>query len=1046
MVQPPTQNFYEFGCFRIDRAERTLLRDREVVTLTQKAFDVLMALVERSGHIVEKEELMGKVWPDSFVEEGNLTQNIYTLRKILGETEDGQQYIQTVPRRGYRFTANVSRSHDDSGRAAALSSASRPEAAVEEGKSPASGEEPAAGLTTATPETFVGREPEMRSLQALLERALAGAGRIVFITGEPGQGKTSLAGEFVRRARQMHSEIICSRGQCVEQYGASEAYLPFLEAIGELLRGPSRELIQKTLRDCAPTWCLQFPSAFCEPETREQLLRETMGATKERMLREMSDCLGELATHAAVVLLVEDLHWADPSSIDLLRHLSNHIATQRLLLIGTFRPEDVEAHNHLLKSYKREMEAHDQCDEVVLGALRREHIAGYLDARFQPNDFPQELSELIQRKTRGHPLFATRLALYLAERGHISRVDSRWSLKRELSEMDMEVPESVLSMIRRRIEALDEMDRSALQYASVDGEEFLSLILAELLDADPLELEERLARLARVNRLIRTLGEEELPDGSLTTRYSFAHALYQNVLYGDMVAQRRRQLHRRAGELLERHYGTETPRIAAQLAMHFERGRDFERAVKHLVHAGDNATRLYANAEASEHYSRALKIVEKLHEGDEQSEMYLTLYHKRGTANLALGRFQQSVNDFTEMLEHARSLGSPLQESAALNALTMTLFYSHRLDEITARADEILRAAERAGSEALRIEAMQVIALKCLGDGDLAKARPMLDEVVQTARALNHQSVLLTGLGWRAITHFFQTEYALAEEMALEVQSLARELRDSFLLLEGYFVLGMVRGNQGRMSEALATFHEGIETAGRYGDRFWSPRMPNCIGWIYRELQDFDQALKYDRHGLEIGREANVLEAQANSLINLGIDHGRTGESENALEAFREVEKIFRSDAWFRWRYNIRLQAGACEHWLSQGDFAQAEEYARRLLETATHYAARKYIAVAHNLLAQIAIAREQFREAQAEMEKALAVLEKHPAPLVAWRVHASLCHLHLRQGKKQQAREACEEARRIIEQISSGIDDQRLRTTFLTSEAVRNVLDQAAE
>ncbi|HZB44667.1 MAG TPA: AAA family ATPase, partial [Pyrinomonadaceae bacterium] len=704
----------------------------------------------------------------------------------------------------------------------------------------------------------VGRAPELERLDGLLRRAVEGAGRVAFVTGEPGIGKSALVGEFLRRARREHAPIVISRGRCVEQYGTGEAYLPFLDAVGTLLTGANRERIVALLRTYAPTWCLQFPAAFVSSLALEKLQQETAGATKERMLREMGDLLAALAAQSPVALVLEDLHWADPSSVDLLRHLSHRVGDQRLLVVGTYRPGDLELNDHPLKSFMLETAAHSLCDEIALGSLTRRHVAGYLDSRFAPNDFPAELTALVHAKTEGHPLFVTSLAQFLVERGDIAQRGTTWTLARALSGMSLEAPENVRSMIRKKLESLGDEDRRALQYASVAGEEFLSTVLAGLLGTDDLELEERLAHVERAYRLIETAGEEELPDGSLATRYRFAHALYQNVLYGDLVSKRRRLLHRQAGELLERHYGTQSPRIAAQLAVHFERGHDHARAVEYLARAGDNAANLYASSEAADNYGRAIELAGKLPD-EGRAEPLINLYRKRGRARLTLGRFGEAVDDFTEMLNEARRTGSLEQESAALNALSMTLFYSHRLDEITERADEILRAAERAQSDALRIEAMQVLALKHLGSGDLAEARRMLDEIIPCARRLSHKSVLLTGLAWRGILHFFQTEYAEAEAMLLEARGLAEGLHDAFLLLEGYFVLGMVRGNMGRMSEALSTFEEGLATAERYGDQFWSTRIPNCIGWIYRELQDFEKAVEYDQQGLEVGRQRGVL-------------------------------------------------------------------------------------------------------------------------------------------------------------------------------------------
>ncbi|MCA1603624.1 MAG: AAA family ATPase, partial [Acidobacteria bacterium] len=558
---------------------------------------------------------------------------------------------------------------------------------------------------------FVGRDMELSRLEGFLQQAIDGSGRVVFISGEPGIGKTSLSDEFLRRARARFPGLSVSRGRCVEQYGTGEAYLPFLDAIGALLAGPARERLAAVMRTSAPTWCSQLPVAFASTGSLEKLQQETIGATKERMMREMGDALGIFATTSPVALLLEDLHWADPSSVDLLRHLSQRISHQRLLIVGTFRPEDIERSNHPLKSYKAEMQTHKLSEEIALDSLSPGHIQDYLNATFAP----------------------------------------------------LEAPESVRSMISKKVDSLGEEERRALQYACVEGQEFLSTVVASLLGVEEVDLEELLARIEKTHRLIVTLGEEELPDGSLATRYRFAHALYQNFLYGGLVTKRRIMLHRLAGEQLAQHYGKRAPHIATQLALHFERGRDFARAVEFLIHAGDHATTLYANAEAADHYTRALSLAEKLPD-EAQAETIGTLYGKRGATNMALSRFGESVDDYVHMLEHQEAFDSPEKKAAGLNALAMTLFFSHRVEEMETRADEALVAAKRAGSETLRLDTMGLMGLKHLCYGELELARPILDDVIKSARAIHHKPALLMGLTWRGCLYFFQTEYERAIE------------------------------------------------------------------------------------------------------------------------------------------------------------------------------------------------------------------------------------------------------------------------------------------
>jgi tetratricopeptide (TPR) repeat protein len=892
--------------------------------------------------------------------------------------------------------------------------------------------------------SFVGREPELAKLQEFLKQAIEGSGRVVFITGEPGIGKTSLADEFLRRARTQWRSLMISRGRCIEQYGTGEAYLPFLDAVGTLLDGPSRERLGSIMRTHAPTWCTQLPAAFSSTGTVDHVQQDTIGATKERMIREMGDALGLFSNGSPVVLLLEDLHWADPSSIDLLRHLCNRINMQRVLLVGTFRPEDIERSNHPLKSYKAEMQMHKLCEEIALESLSREHIVDYLNVTFNPNDFPANLADHLHEKTEGHPLFTANLLQYLSERGDIAKTNEHWSLKRPLSEIELEAPESVRSMISRKIDNLSEEDRRTLQYASVEGAEFLSTIVAELLGVDEVDVEERMARLEKTHRLVVTRGEEELPDGSLGTRYRFAHALYQNFLYGNLVNKRRMMLHKQVGEQLVKYYGRRAPQIASQLALHFERGRDFTRAIEYLTHAGDNATKFYGNSEAADHYTHALSLVDKLPEED-RAQARATVYQKRGAVNMALSRFAQSVDDYVAMLKHEEAL-TPATKASALSALAMTLFFSHRLEEMESRADEALEAATLAGSEELRLDTMMLMGLKHLCYGELDVARPIIDDVVSSARAINYKPALLAGLSWRGCLYFFQSEYEKAVQCEIEARHLASELREGFLLLCSMFFHGLSMANLGHMSEALTILEEAITKARRNGDHFWFPRMPNCIGWIHRELQDFKGAFAYDEEGFHVGREFNVLEAEANSLINLGIDHTIAGKTHDASTVFKNTHEIFERDKWFRWRYSIRLEAASAEHWLRLGDSGKAKEFTDTLFSTASHFKTRKYVAVAHKLRSEIAIAEGKPEVARGEYQAALDVLDEYPVPVVRWRVLAGLGKLLSSTGDAERSLKAFGEAKKIVEEIAANVSDNSLRTTFMESKAVQEVMSGAKE
>ena len=891
------------------------------------------------------------------------------------------------------------------------------------------------------PEPLVGREAELRNLEQLLDQAREGAGRIALVLGEAGIGKTALAGTFLYSQRRRQPEILIGRGSCIEQYGTGEAYLPFLEALSGLLQGPGRDRVMMVLRRHAPTWCLQFPSAITSTGGLDHLQRETIGATKERMLREFGDALSALSAAVPVVLLLEDLHWADPFSVDLLRHLGQRAPGQRFLVIGTARAEEVERTQHPLLNCKRELVAHGACEEIQLAELGREHIARFLNLRFAPNSFTPEFMELIYRKTEGHPLFAAGALQFLSEKGDIAQRNGIWGLVRPLSEMDLEVPASVRSMIRKQLEGVSDADRQVLQFASVEGNEFTSTVLAVVLGIDELELEERLDALDRVHRLIQTLGNEELPDGSLATRYRFAHALYQNTLYEDLLTKRRILLHRQAGETLARCYRGQTARIAVVLATHFESGREFSKAIDSLVEAAGVATSRYANAAAEAHYSHALLLTEKL-PAEEQSARRGALYNQRGGVRVLLARYPEAVEDFTQVLGLARSLKDPVLACTALNGVSNAHFWTHRLDKLGVCAEEAMRLADQIGDPTLQAESRVNLARTYQGTGDLDRATTLYDEGIEIARRSRRHAAVAFGLAYRGVIYFFRTDYQRAEAAQSEAAVLAAEVQNGLTLLQALMFLGLARVSLGRMSEGLATLNEAAEMARRNGNHHLLARIPNSIAWVYRELQDLPRALELDLDCARTARECGSVEAEANSLINLVHDYILLGKADRASAVLREVESICGRDPWHQWRFfGIRFQEAAAQYWLWQGNMERAEQYARTLLDDAGMHRVPKYLAIAQDVLARIALIRGDSRAAESGLAAALDALREYPAPLVEWKVLGTLGRCRSQAGNSTGAQQARQSAAAVIGKIAANIVEPELRSKFLNSPAVREAV-----
>jgi tetratricopeptide (TPR) repeat protein len=893
-------------------------------------------------------------------------------------------------------------------------------------------------------EPFVGRRQELERLDALLEGADAGEGGVALLTGEAGIGKSFLVSEWLRRVRgrELAVAALC-RGRCVEQYGTAEAYLPFLDGLGTLLVGPARDFTAGLLRTYAPTWCLQLPAMASSPELQESLRRQTIGATKERMLREMGDVIEAASASGLFIGLLEDIQWADPSSIDLVRHLVNRIARQRMLLLFTCRPEVVGARDHPLRDFFRELRVHARCHEIPVGPLSRNDVGAYVDARFPGHRFPEQLAADIHAKTEGHPLFVSSLAQFLLERGWVKTDSGSWTLDDRLLAGAFEAPESTRGMVRRKVEALSEQDLAALEYAAVIGREFHSTLLARVLGADELELEERLSRLDRRHRLVDTLGELELSDGSLTTRYRFANALYRDVVYDEMLSRKRVLMHRRVGEELARLHGSDR-RLAGVLGLHFEKGRELASAVRYLGLAGDNAAQLCSNDEGTDYYTRALSLVEKLPAGD-QPVAALRLHQKLAQLRFTMGRFGDACGSFLKMREAARRAGEARGEAEALTGLCRALFFSDRGAELAVRAEEALQAAEAAGDEVLRLEALLAVALILQDRGELAECRSLLDEILSGARSRGHAPTQLAALAYRGIQHYWQSEYALAEARLSEALALAVEAHDGFHLLVGQMFLGLSRGNLGRISDAYRALAEGREMARRNGDHYWTPRLANHMGWLHRELMDFETAIALDQEGLAIARKEGIAQAESAAHLNLAVDYTQAGRLEEAAQAFAACQARLGDSRWFGWFFDIRLDTALADNSLARGDFSGAAARAHQLLEAAQRYRCWTYVAAARRMLADGALGGGDAAQAALHLAAALEALREHSAPLTEWPIHARLGRIRERLGDAEGARRSYQQAAQLVRVIAAGIEDGALRAVFLGSPAVGQVMGPAS-
>jgi DNA-binding NarL/FixJ family response regulator len=619
---------------------------------------------------------------------------------------------------------------------------------------------------------LVGRDAELATIRTAWQTVLDGKGRLVLLSGEPGIGKTRLAEEVLVRTGA--PKCVTLIGRCFEQQ-SSIPFFPFSEAFAAVWKVAPQELI----RDAAERW---QELGFIVPD----LLQPTGGtlatagseATQLRVFERATQFLVRFAEIQPIVLLLDDLHWADATSLGLLLYLLRHLANERLLIVGTYRDVDV-GRQHPLDECLRELVRERIVDEIHLTGLDHDGTGALVRARFG-DKASDEFIQAVHNRTGGNPFFAHELLKALREQS--VRVDGQSpALDR------IEIPRSVRTVVAGRVARLTPGAQEVLALASVIGQQFdLEVVLGASKRTDEAVLFDELDA-ALAAGLIKAQSDER------RERYAFSHALVQQTLYREIPIHRRRRLHRRVGEVLEALTNARSDR-AADLASHFRAGGDFERATRYGTEAGDRAAARYAHAEAVANYQAVLDLL--VDDGDSPraaevrrrlgDELYdlnrlpdalaafdaaLATFERLGETtgqalvHRSIGRLHQGRYDMASAVEHldaALRLWPSDREDAELVGLLLNAararFHAGLFsDERRALAERGFAIAERIGDPSLVARALVELArFETRGSTWL----PLLDRAEKLASSVN---------GWRVL-HLIYLHRGATDELTGELQ------------------------------------------------------------------------------------------------------------------------------------------------------------------------------------------------------------------------------------------------------------------------------------
>jgi DNA-binding winged helix-turn-helix (wHTH) protein len=687
-VARSASGWYAFDRFRLSADGRMLLREDAVVPLAPKVLQTLLVLVQRAGEVVSKDDLIRAVWLDCFVEETGLTRNVSLLRQALDD--DGRRFVVTVARVGYRFAADV-----------------QFERPVHPGQGVPS---------TMRGRVIVGRDRERLILLRAFERAASGLGGILAVAGEPGIGKTTVVEQALE---ELAGQCVVGRGRSSEQFAGAEAHLPILEALDELTRCPDAS---ETLRRHAPTWA-RYMHPDVTADANEQPARNPV-----RLLRELTLFLDELSRDRTVVVFLDDMHWADSATTDVLAHLAPRLGWMRVLMVVTYRQNELAFADTPLVRLRGELLARGEMEEVAVSLLGLDDVSAYVRATSQHAEVSPNLSALVYRRSEGSPLFMTALLRFL-EAG-----DRRFG---------SDVPDSLRGLIDRMLQRLDPAMHAVLTIGAVQGYEFDSATIAQATGNSAAEVEELLRAADHTHVLVARDRDSVLPNGTFTVLYRFVHVLYQSALLVSLAPSRRMTWARLVADALVASHPDRTDLIAGQLATLYEDGRDYGQAARYFLAASRNAARLFAFQDASQLADRGLRCLGLASGLDERShvEQELALTFARLVPVSSLQGFgSQSVGGLTRRtVELAESLGDA---GAMAHALLATSIVRIVHGECGAARDADLRLialASESNDDVLLINAHLQAQIACHHLGEFHDAAHHADAVRRIGGHLAHR-------------------------------------------------------------------------------------------------------------------------------------------------------------------------------------------------------------------------------------------------------------------------------------------------------------------
>ena len=857
---------------------------------------------------------------------------------------------------------------------------------------------------------FIAREEQLKQLHDCLAQAVNGQGRVSFVSGEAGSGKTTLVQEFIRQAQAQDKDLAVAVGLCDAQTGVGDAYLPFREVLGQLTGDVDAKLAQgvitsenvsrlknmlvlagQAIVDVGPDLIGVFVpgvglvtklGAFVAEKVGwldklEKLVNKPKakpgesGIQDSHIFEQYANVLCRISEKNPLLIILDDLHWGDAASINLLFHLGRRIGRHRILILGTYRSAEVaigrgkERHplEKVLAEFKRYFGDITIDLDKAVEEEGRQFVEAFLES--EPNKLKDDFITNLYHHTGGHPLFTVELLRNMQERGDLVKDDAgRWIESESLNWEDL--PTKVEGVIEERIGRLEQALKHLLTVGSVQGENFTAEVVARVRQAEAGGLIRKLSgELERQHRLVHSEGIRRLdPGGQRLSLFRFQHNLFRTYLYNELSEAERAYLHEDVGNALETLYGDQADEVAVQLALHFEKAGMDEKAGHYLQKAGEQSAARYANEEAIHYFTKALEITPQ-----SNHEQRFDLLMLREDLNSICGNREGQIKD----LELASKLILAMDDGVKrLNFVLKKAGYFEQTGKYQEALDLLEEAKLNATSQhdlPQKASIHKAIGFIFWKKGSFTEALKESEIALEMARQAGLTKLEAGVLHDLAVIQWRMGSVDKAREMAEQSLIISRSLSDTRGESLAYSILGNIELSKHHHQEAKEYYQKMLQSETKIGDVRGQGMAQGNLGIIAEIECDHSTAIEIFKNVRDIFQRMDDLASEARAWAHIGLDYSLQGlfveaslNLEKAMIIFREID----GKQGLQWVLGLLSRVS-----FDNGQITQSEKYCLEALEIAQNAGIKYYEKFSWWMLGRVHLAQGKIDKAESDFQKA---------------------------------------------------------------------------